>query len=365
MSTNCSTLSTQIDSKKKKAVATWLLVGVFMIIVQIILGGVTRLTGSGLSITEWKPIMGTIPPLNDEDWKAAFAGYQEIAQYKHVNNHFSLSDFKFIFFWEWFHRLWARSLGVVFAIPFIYFLIKKYFSKDMIFPLLLLFFLGGLQGFIGWYMVQSGLYGSELLNVSHIRLAIHFVSALVLLIYTLWFALKLLIPKEKTVSAISTQKYFIGVTVLLVIQLFYGAFMAGLHAARIAPSWPKMNGFWIPRNLGNNSWINHAMNVQFVHRGIAYLLIILLIIGFIKTRKLAKTSHSTLLKKAGNWPLILVLVQVCLGVFALLSVPHIEKGKFGIYESLAEIHQVVGMFLLMSIFVILYLVRGKKSGTSN
>src|SRR5699024_5231783 len=115
------------DYKKKKAVAIWLSVGVFMIMIQVVIGGVTRLTGSGLSMTEWDVIMGAIPPLNEDDWLSAFSSYQEIAQYKYVNNHFTLSDFKFIFFWEWFHRVWARSLGVVFAIPFIYFLVKRYF----------------------------------------------------------------------------------------------------------------------------------------------------------------------------------------------------------------------------------------------
>lgn len=146
-----------------------------MIMIQVVLGGITRLTGSGLSITEWAPIMGSIPPLNDAQWEAAFENYQQIAQYKYVNNHFTLSDFKFIFYWEWFHRVWARSLGVVFAIPFIYFLIKKYFLKEMILPLIILFILGGLQGFIGWFMVSSGLNESSLLYVSHIRLAIHFI----------------------------------------------------------------------------------------------------------------------------------------------------------------------------------------------
>lgn len=350
-----------MDSKKKRAVAIWLLVGVFMIIVQIILGGITRLTGSGLSITEWKPIMGAIPPLNEEDWKAAFAGYQEIAQYKYINSHFTLSDFKFIFFWEWFHRLWARSLGVVFAIPFIYFLMKKYFTKDMIFPLVLLFILGGLQGFIGWYMVQSGLYGSELLNVSHVRLSIHFIAALILLIYTLWFALKLLIPQQKIVRNQSLHTYYIGLIFLLVIQLFYGAFMAGLHAAAAAPTWPKIQENWIPDGMLGSSWISNPINVQFVHRGIAYLLVMLIVIGFVKGRKLAQQRHSVLLRRANIWPLVLVVLQVGLGIFAVLSVPHIERGHFGIYESLAQIHQIVGMLLLMSLFVVLFLVRKGKT----
>lgn len=358
------TLPATNNSQKKKAVAIWLLIGVFMIIIQVVIGGVTRLTGSGLSITEWKPIMGTIPPLNQEDWLAAFDAYKEIAQFKHVNYHYDLSDFKFIYYWEWFHRVWARSLGIVFAIPFIYFLVKKYFVKEMILPLIILFFLGGLQGFIGWYMVQSGLYGSELLNVSHIRLSIHFIAALILLVYTLWFALKLLIPKEKLVHDRKTKNYFLGIIVILTIQLFYGAFMAGLHAARIAPTWPKMNGRWIPANLMENSWINHAMNIQFVHRGIAYLLIILILIGFLRTKKLSALKGSSLLRKAGKWPLILVIVQVLLGIFSLLSVPYVEKGRFGIYETLAELHQIFGMLLLMAVVVILFIIRGKSHSLS-
>src|SRR5690606_29641599 len=124
-----------------------------MIIIQVLLGGVTRLTGSGLSITEWKPIMGALPPMNEKEWNEAFNGYKQIAQYKYLNSHFELSDFKFIFFWEWFHRLWARMLGVVFVIGFVYFLVKRYFDKEMILPFIILFILGGMQGLIGWIMV--------------------------------------------------------------------------------------------------------------------------------------------------------------------------------------------------------------------
>lgn len=344
-------------SRKKKIVAYWLLLGVFMIMVQVVLGGIVRLTDSGLSMTEWNPIMGAIPPLNQHAWQEAFQRYQGIAQYKFVNNHFTLSDFKFIFFWEWFHRLWARSLGVVFAIPFVYFLLKKYFSKEMVWPLILLFLLGGLQGFIGWYMVESGLNGSSLLRVSHIRLAIHFISALVLLCYTLWFALKLLIPEEKRVVDKSAKNYTLLVIVLLTIQLSYGAFMAGLRAALSAPTWPKMNGVWIPANMFLHNWINNPVNVQFVHRGLAYTLFILIFFGFFKAWKVGKITNSTPLKKTASWPLILVSLQVILGVLTVIESPRIIKGHFGIYELLAQSHQIVAMFLLMSLFVVYYLLR--------
>lgn len=348
-------------SRKKKIVAYWLLLGVFMIMVQVVLGGIVRLTDSGLSMTQWDPIMGAIPPMNHHAWQEAFQRYQGIAQYKYVNNHFTLSDFKFIFFWEWFHRLWARTLGVVFAIPFVYFLLKKYFSRDMVWPLILLFLLGGLQGFIGWYMVESGLNGSSLLRVSHIRLAIHFISALVLLCYTLWFALKLLIPEQKRIVNRSAKNYTLFVIVLLTVQLFYGAFMAGLRAALSAPTWPKMNGVWIPANMFLHNWVNDPINVQFVHRGIAYTLFIVIFFCFFKTWKAGKNAGSELLKKAANWPLILVSVQVVLGVLTVIEAPRIIKGHFGIYEIFAQSHQLVAMGLLMALFVVYYLLRWRPS----
>src|SRR5436190_17321429 len=134
------------NTQQQKIIANWLLLGVVMLVVQVLLGGVTRLTGSGLSITEWDPIMGILPPLNDAQWQKTFDSYKDIAQYKYINYNFTLGDFKLIFFWEWFHRLWARLMGMVFLIPFIYFLIKGYFKKGMILPLILLFILGGMQG---------------------------------------------------------------------------------------------------------------------------------------------------------------------------------------------------------------------------
>ena len=134
---------------RSKPVAIWLLIGVFMIVVQIILGGITRLTDSGLSITEWQPLLGAMPPTNEEEWNKAFEGYKQIAQFKHLHSYFTLEDFKNIFFWEWLHRNWGRLIGVVFAIPFIIFLVQRRFTKDMVIPMLILFLLGGLQGVIG------------------------------------------------------------------------------------------------------------------------------------------------------------------------------------------------------------------------
>src|SRR5687767_10165883 len=182
--------------RSSKPVAIWLLTGVGMIIIQIILGGITRLTGSGLSITEWDVITGTLPPLNAQDWSIEFEKYRQTPQYRLLNADFNLNDFKFIFFWEWMHRLWGRLIGVVFAIPFVVFLIQGRFKKEMIRPLVILFLLGALQGAIGWIMVASGLSG-DAIYVKPTRLALHFVFAMVLLAYTFWFALKLLVPDHR------------------------------------------------------------------------------------------------------------------------------------------------------------------------
>lgn len=346
------------DARKRKVIAVWLLLGVIMIVVQIALGGITRLTGSGLSMTEWEPIMGFLPPLNEQEWLEAFEGYQQIAQFKYVNSHFTLSEFKFIYFWEWFHRNWARFIAVVFLVPFVYFWVKKYFLKEMVLPLILLFVIGGLQGFIGWYMVKSGLDESSLFYVSHIRLSVHLVTALGLLAYTLWFALKLLIPREKLLHDTKTRNIFLFTIGVLVIQLFYGAFMAGLHAAKWAPSWPKMNGYWIPPNFESYSLVNHPLGVQFVHRALAYLLLVLVIFAAIKAWKLAQKTGSRLLKNLSIWSVVFILLQVLLGIFTLLAVPSIVKDEFGLYETLAEFHQIGAMFLLMTLVTIVFLIRG-------
>ena len=237
------------QTRSSKPVAIWLLIGVFMIIIQVLLGGITRLTGSGLSITEWKPIMGALPPMNEQDWNSAFEKYQQNCSVQISELSFYLSDFKFIFFWEWFHRLWARLIGVVFIIPFIIFIIQKRFKKEMIRPLLILFLLGALQGLVGWIMVQSGLEDSELLYVSHYKLAIHFILALGLLCYTLWFALKILVPAHQFTINSSLRNFTGWLIVLLTLQLIYGAFMAGLKAATAAPTWPAINGVWWPSNI--------------------------------------------------------------------------------------------------------------------
>jgi cytochrome c oxidase assembly protein subunit 15 len=348
-------------SRKKRIVAYWLLLGVFMIIIQIILGGITRLTGSGLSITEWKPIMGAIPPLNHHDWMEAFDKYKQIAQFKYRNADFTLNDFQFIFFWEWFHRLWARTLGVVFAIPFIYFLVKKYFERDMVLPLVLLFILGGLQGLIGWIMVQSGLTSHGLLHVCAVRLTIHFMSALVLLIYTFWFALKLLVPAKSILHRSRLHLLSLSIIILFGIQLIYGGLMAGLKAANTAPTWPKINGDWVPASLSHSSWFHQPINVQFIHRGIAYILFFAITWFCFKIQKTAQAAGYTLLFRVSKWPLILVMLQVLLGILTVLNSPKITLGHFGVFETLAALHQLNAIALLLALFFQFYLLRKNKT----
>lgn len=332
---------------KNRPVTIWLLIGACMIFIQVLLGGITRLTGSGLSITEWQPILGAFPPMNERAWQEAFEKYQQIAQFKYINSHFDLNDFKSIYFWEWFHRDWARLMGLVFIFPFAYFIITKRIHKGMIHPMIILFLLGALQGIIGWVMVQSGI-GTSLLYVSHIRLAIHFIAALVLLAYVLWFAMLISVPASSLSYAPAARKLNIWILILLTVQLVYGAFMAGSHAALAAPTWPSINGMWWPGEymLTQGSVLhditNNLISIQFIHRNLAYLLTILVCIWTFRVSALPKTS---VLFRMRFIPLVIVLVQVALGVIALL---HSIRDTKLIYSI---IHQGVAIVLLAAFIV--------------
>ncbi|NCU05297.1 MAG: heme A synthase [Chitinophagaceae bacterium] len=349
-------------SSSQKAVANWLLFGVFMLIVQILLGGITRLTGSGLSITEWDVVTGTLPPLNETRWMEEFAKYKGTPQYQLLNTDFTLSDFKFIFFWEWFHRLWARLMGMVFAVGFIYFLVRRYFKQEMIKPLLILFLLGALQGAVGWIMVASGLVG-DAVYVKPTRLALHFILAMGLLCYTFWFALQLKVKKEEITANSSAHRFTLWIVILLLIQLVFGALMAGHKAATAAPTWPLINTEWIPAALFKDSpwlinFIENKITIHFIHRGLAYLLSIMIVVWYYRT---AKVTGSDLFKVTRFLPLFLVLLQVVLGVASVLSSPQIIPNHWGLFEWMAQLHQLVGMFLLLSFIWVLYIVRKKQT----
>ena len=352
-----------LNDHKSRKVANWLLLGVFMTVVQIALGGITRLTGSGLSITEWDVVTGALPPLNEAAWQTLFAKYKTTPQFQLLNFDFTISNFKFIFFWEWFHRLWARTIGLVFAFGFIYFFIKKYFQPNMIKPLMVLFLLGALQGAIGWIMVASGLEG-DAVYVKPTRLALHFVFALGLLAYTYWFALSLIAQpirrnsgNQDATHKISTIRKFAWVILLILFfQLIYGALMAGHKAANVASTWPTINGEWVPAGLlGKEGFFLNAVNntiwIHFIHRGVAYLLLLLIILW---SAKLLKLQGNNFWVRARIAPALLVFIQVLLGIFTVLSSVHIIPGIWGGFEWLAQLHQLVGMLLLLSVINILY-----------
>jgi cytochrome c oxidase assembly protein subunit 15 len=343
--------------RSQRQMAIWLLIGVAMIVIQVLLGGITRLTESGLSITEWKPITGTLPPLNDVAWQAEFDKYKVTDQFKYVHQNFTLREFKFIFFWEWFHRSWARLMGLVFLAGFIYFLVKKKFNKGMISPMIILFLLGGLQGFIGWFMVKSGLV-PEKYFVGHVELTTHFIAALGLLCYTLWFALSLLIKRGQKVIHASLQKFLWLILTVLFFQLIYGGFMAGLRAAVTAPTWPDINGSMVPAAMNelspfSKNLVANPVTIHFIHRGLAYILFLLIGIWWYRAKTITGNKLFSNLRAA---ILFLVFLQVLLGILTLLNATHSNR-----LVILGVSHQFVAMTLLMTIVTLLFVVQKKEA----
>lgn len=351
----CADMETLQQKKNRRQVANWLLIGVGMIVVQVVLGGITRLTESGLSITEWKPITGVLPPMNDAAWQVEFDKYRTTDQFKYVHQHFSLSEFKYIFFWEWFHRVWARLIGVVFLVGFVYFLIRRKFQANMILPLFFLFLLGGLQGAVGWIMVKSGLVPDRF-YVGHIELSIHFMAALILLAFTLLFALKLL-PSFQSKQAIgSSMQVLVFLTVLLFVQLIYGGFMAGLKAGATAPTWPDINGAMIPAGMNeiepaSHNLFRNIITIQFIHRLLAYLLCLTVIYFFWRTRNMPGHQWFSRLRMG---LLILVSVQVVLGILTVLGSTNPDALLW-----LGVLHQFTAMLIVMVVVTLLFISRRK------
>jgi cytochrome c oxidase assembly protein subunit 15 len=351
-------LQTRSLYRSSRPVANWLLIGVFMVIVQVILGGITRLTGSGLSITEWKVLEGSLPPLNHDQWLASFHKYQQSPQFRLLNSGFALSDYKFIYFWEWFHRLWGRLIGVVFAIPFVVFLVQRRFRQDMIKPLLVLFILGGLQGAVGWIMVASGLEG-DAVYVKPTRLAFHFIFALGLLCYTFWFALQLRTRPNDKVTAPGLRRGAWGLVGLLGVQLIYGALMAGHRAAPAAPTWPDINGSYFPTLFRNGlrSIIDDPIMIHFVHRNLAYLIALLIMIW---TWKAFRYRATAAFGRSRWMPFVLVILQVVLGVATVLSSVHIRATRWNDFEWMAQLHQIVALLLLLALVANAFLLRDRR-----
>jgi cytochrome c oxidase assembly protein subunit 15 len=264
-----------LAASSANAVRVWLFAVAALIFLMVSLGGATRLTGSGLSITEWQPIMGAVPPFSDAAWQEAFKKYQQIPQYQHVNRGMGLGAFKLIYWWEWTHRFLGRLIGVVFLVPFLYFVATGQIGRPLIGRLAGIFALGGVQGFIGWYMVSSGL--ADRISVSQYRLALHMALAVAIFGAVLWVALS--VGRERAAGAAGRpaglQAAAAGIAALVLLQIAAGAFVAGLKAGAGWNTWPLMEGQLIPQGLGAVTpwWANlfeNALTVQFNHRLLAY-----------------------------------------------------------------------------------------------
>ncbi|PHS62514.1 MAG: heme A synthase [Flavobacterium sp.] len=332
--------------KDNKKVIYWLLTGCALIFIMVVVGGITRLTHSGLSISNYKLISGTIPPMNDVEWQEAFDLYKQYPEYQKLNNHFDLQDFKDIYFWEWLHRVIGRFIGMVFIIPFLYFLLKKQLTKATIKKSILLLFLGGFQGFLGWYMVSSGLV--ERPDVSHYRLALHLTTAFITFNFALWIALDIKFPEKKEVNK-SLRNLIRFTYVILVIQIIWGAFVAGLDAGFLHNFWPLMSDgklihetVFIEQNPLWRNFVEGKSGVQFIHRYLAYIVVGLIVWIWYKAKKIILTSLQNKLLKA---LLFIVLLQFTLGIFTLiLQVPVI----------LGVLHQIAAFFLLAVMTAVLH-----------
>jgi cytochrome c oxidase assembly protein subunit 15 len=337
-----------------------------MLLIQVVLGGITRLTGSGLSITEWNVVTGALPPLNDQHWVTEFEKYRQTPQYRLLNTDFTLADFKFIFFWEWFHRFWARLIGVVFLVGFVYLVAKRYLKQEMQKPLLILFLLGALQGAIGWIMVASGLTG-DAVYVKPTRLALHFIFALGLISYAWWFALELRIGKADRIQNGPLRKFTWSLLIILLVQLIFGALMAGHKAATAAPTWPTINGSMWPEAAFNGpvlikDLVENKISIHLVHRSLAYALFVLILVYFWQCLKARTTGRFA---RFSLYPAILVVVQLLLGIASVLLSTRIIPNHWGPFEWMAQLHQVTGMLLLLSIVNMLYIIRpNRKIGNS-
>jgi heme a synthase len=320
------------------AVRWWLISVAALIAVMVLVGGATRLTESGLSIVEWKPVTGALPPLNDAQWAQAFEGYKAIPQYRELNAGMSLSEFKTIFWWEWSHRLLGRVIGAVYLLPFLFFLWRGVLGAELKRRLWLIFGLGGLQGAVGWWMVASGL--SQRVEVSQYRLATHLVLALLIFAAIMW-TLRRLIDRPQPLAPSRLKITAMALLALTFVQLYFGALVAGLRAGRVFNTWPDIDGSFIPsaarlwfeepwwRNLFDNT-----LTVQFEHRMTAYALLALALVHAVDTVR----SRAGAAVIGGAWWLVAaIMLQATLGILTLLRQVPID---------LALTHQAVAIAVL-------------------
>lgn len=342
----------KLKRRYSKAVNIWLLIGLIMLIGQVVLGGITRLTGSGLSITRWDIITGVIPPLNPQQWVEAFELYKETPQFQKINSTFTLQQFKFIYFWEYFHRLWVRALGFIFLIPFIYFLLKKKIDFYLVKRLMLVIALTLLTASAGWIMVQSGLVNRPWVNAY--KLTIHFMLALLVL----WAMLKTIVDafNYKAIHKIKGRRWIFIVLSITFLQMIFAGLMAGMKAGLYYPTWPDMNGAFIPEVLtvGENWKTANLINydsylftpalVQFTHRMLAYLLVVLTLLMFYKLKNKLNVQQLKWL----YYSLWLVIIQVVLGVLTVLNV----AGEIPLFLGVS--HQLVGVLYFLSLLLLKY-----------
>ncbi|MCA6114214.1 COX15/CtaA family protein [Bradyrhizobium sp. WSM 1738] len=331
------TASSTQEAPYATAVRWWLIVVAALIAAMVLVGGATRLTESGLSIVEWKPVTGTLPPLSEAQWAQAFEGYKAIPQYRELNAGMSLSEFKTIFWWEWSHRLLGRVIGAVYLLPFLYFLWRGAFSTELKKRLWLIFGLGALQGAVGWWMVASGL--THRTEVSQYRLATHLVLALIIFASIVW-TLRRMSARPQPVFPMRLKITGVALLTLTFVQIYFGALVAGLRAGRVYNTWPEIDGAFIPsaarlwfeepwwRNLFDNT-----LTVQFEHRMTAYALLALAVLHAVD----AARSRAGAVATGAWWLVAAIVVQAVLGIFTLLHQVPID---------LALAHQAVAIVVL-------------------
>ena len=328
-----------LKKEYSKIINFWLLSLLFFIGVIVVVGGLTRLTDSGLSITTWDVVKGILPPLNNNQWENMFNLYKEIPQFYLLNQNMTLGEFKIIYYWEYIHRLLGRILGLMFLIPFIFIYYKKILHNKYNFNFLILFLLILLQGTVGWYMVKSGLI--ENTTVSHYRLAVHLNLAFILFASIFWYFLNINSKKNKIFFNFNTKYLFLKIFIFLVfLQITFGAFTSGLDAGKVYQTWPLMNNYFFPDDLTSNVVVvsqifNEPSFVQFIHRNLAYLilfyvLVMTSIIFYKKDKSMYNSSY---------FLLTMIFVQILLGIFTLLS---------GAYIWIASLHQISTILLLIS-----------------
>ena len=323
-----------------KYLKLWLIILFLLIILMVAIGGLTRLTDSGLSITAWELFTGILPPLNINEWNFYFSEYKKIPEYQNINYGMTLSEFKVIFYWEYVHRLLARFVGLFTLIPLIVFSIKFKNTMHYSNKYYWIFFLVCLQGFIGWYMVSSGLIQNN--DVSHFRLSIHLSLALFILCLIFWFILD--IYKIKRFHKKTSNFLLLFILKLIVLQIILGAFLSGLDGGLIFNSWPDMNGSFLPNDVGfediaNTQLFNNPSIVQFLHRFTAYvLLLFIIILNYI----FIKNNHG--IKNIIFFD-VAILIQIFLGIITLVS---------GVEIMYASLHQLGSIFVLITYLIILY-----------